>query len=199
MITRGEDWGIRTTRSSDDEAVTGDIALAKCSPSQRLIVLSGDIAQSLGNPPAPSVGSECTEVSIDALQVVVTRRSGVSESIIASSSVIIGSWFRGRLLYVTNGGTVGVRNVAPRAHPNDGFFDVMALDPSMGFHQRLLARDRSRLGNHVPHPLINNNRARSIEFDRVNRTEKLRIDGRKIESWANVQINIIADYWRLLV
>lgn len=199
MISRGEPWGTSTTRSADDVVIVGDIALANSSQHHRLVVSGGDIAHSLGNPPIPRIGSKCIEVAIDALQVVVSRGNGNVEETIASSSVIIGSWFRGRLVCVTNGGSVSKRNVSPRAHPNDGFFDVMKIDSAMGIQQRLLARQKAILGSHIPHPHITNNRRQKIEVFRFSRREKLRIDGRRIESWTKVQIEILPDYWRLLV
>jgi len=199
MIKRGEVWGESTTRSIDDVVVAGDIALANSSPNQRLIVSGGDVAHSLGNPPIPPIGSVCIEVPIDAMRVIVTGNNGGTEVTIASSSVIIGNWFRGRFVCVSNGGSVGEREFSPRAHPNDGVFDVMTLDPAMDLKQRMLARRKSRLGNHIPHPLISNSRTRNIEFSRLSRTEDLRIDGRRINAWANVQIEILPDYWRLLV
>ena len=199
MIERGENWGTATTRSLEDVQVTGDNALSNSTPDRRLIVSGGDIAHSLGNPPSPLVGEKCIEVRIDALHVLLTRRDGSTESRMAASSVVLGSWRRGRLIYVTNGGFVGKRNVSPRAHPNDGVLSVMSIDPSMGLQQRLQAREKSRLGNHVPHPLISNSRARIIELDQLSRAERLRIDGRHIRSWVKVQIEILPDYWRLLI
>ena len=199
MIERGENWGTPTTRSLEDVQVTGDIALSNSTPDRRLIVLGGDIAHSLGNPPCPLVGEECLEVRIDALHVVVTRRDGSTESRMAASSVVLGSWLRGRLIYVTNGGFVGMRNISPRAHPNDGVLSVMSVDPSMSVQQRLQARKKSRVGNHVPHPLISNSRARIIEFDQLSGAESLRIDGCRVRSWVKVQIEILPDYWRLVV
>ena len=199
MITRGEPWGTPTTRSADDVVITGDIALAQSSPHHRLIVSGGDIAHSLGDPLVPQIGAECIEVPIDALQVVVSLSNGGIEESIASSSVIIGSWFQGRLICVTNGGSVGTRNVSPRAHPNDGFLDVMELDSAMGIQQRLLARRRSSLGNHSPHPHISNSRGRNIGVSRSSRRERLCVDGRRIEPWTKVQIEVLPDYWRLLV
>jgi diacylglycerol kinase family enzyme len=112
---------------------------------------------------------------------------------------MIGEWLRGRLVCVSNGGFIGAKNVSPRAHPNDGLFDVMSLHPTMGMQQRLRARHKSILGTHTPHPLIDTSRARSIEFSSAARSEKLRIDGRRIRSWSKVQIEIVPDYWRLLV
>lgn len=199
MITRGEKWGVGTIRTADDIVVVGDRELASHSDVQRLVVQTGDIAHCLGDPVCPQVGAECMEVHIDALRVVVSLRDGSNISIIASSHVMIGHWLFGRLVCVNNGGFIGHKNVSPRAHPNDGFFDVMTLKPSMGLTQRIRARHRSALGTHIPHPLVETSRTRTAEYASRSRIETLRIDGRQIPSWTTVQVEIVPDYWRLLV
>ncbi len=199
MITRGELWGVPTTRTQADLVVNGDLELATSSTDNRLILNGGDIAHSLGDPQAPAIGASCTEVPIDALRLTITLRNGNTITQIASSHVMIGNWFRNRLICVTNGGFIGLKNVSPRAHPNDGFFDVMSLHSSMGIQDRYLARQKSILGTHTPHPLVETSRARTIEFLPLFHSETLRIDGRRIRSWGSIHIEIVPDYWRLLV
>lgn len=199
MITRGEQWGVPTKRTLDDVVITGDYELATSSNNHRLIVRMGDIAHSLGDPVSPEVGASCIEVPIDALQVCISMRDGSSKSLLASSHVMIGRWLHGRLVCINNAGFIGSKNVSPRAHPNDGFFDVMTLQPSMGLQQRVRARHKSTLGTHTPHPLLETSRSRSVEYSSVSRSEVLRVDGRRIASWSAVQVEIVPDYWRLLV
>jgi diacylglycerol kinase family enzyme len=184
---------------SADVLVNGDYELSLCTTENRLIVRGGDIAHSLGDPQQPVVGDICTEVPIDALRVSITFRDGTTHTKIAASHVMIGGWLRGRLVCVSNGGFIGRRNVSPRAHPNDGFLDLMFLDSSMGLQQRFRARQKSILGTHTPHPLVETGRSRSIEFSSLSRTEVLQIDGRRIREWTSVHIEIVPDYWRLLV
>jgi diacylglycerol kinase family enzyme len=147
----------------------------------------------------PAVGDSCLEVPIDAIRVSITLKNGITHTKIAASHVMIGGWLRGRLICLSNGGFIGPRNVSPRAHPNDGFVDVMSLDSSMDLRQRLRARHKSILGTHTPHPLVEAGRVRSMELSSLSRTEALRIDGRRIRRWTSVQIEIVPDYWRLLV
>jgi hypothetical protein len=199
MIKRGEQWGVPTTCTTADILVNGDHGLAMSSIDDRLIVKGGDIAHCLGDPMQPAVGDSCLEVPIDAIRVSITLRNGITHTKIAASHVMIGGWLRGRLICLSNGGFIGPRNVSPRAHPNDGFVDVMSLDSSMDLRQRLRARHKSILGTHTPHPLVEAGRVRSIEFSSLSRTEALRIDGRRIRRWTSVQIEIVPDYWRLLV
>jgi diacylglycerol kinase family enzyme len=75
----------------------------------------------------------------------------------------------------------------------------MTIDPSMGIQQRLRARKKSILGTHVPHPLVETVRAKSLAFSSLSRSESLRVDGRSISTWEAVEIEIVPDYWRLLV
>ena len=199
MIKRGEKWGVPTTCTPDDILVSGDHELALSSTDRRLIVSGGDIAHSLGDPHSPAAGDSCTEVPIDALRVLITQRDGTTHTKIAASHVMIGAWLRGRLVCVSNGGFIGAKNVSPRAHPNDGFFDVMSVAQSMGLQQRLRARRKSLLGTHTPHPMVETGRDRCIEVVALSRSEPLRIDGRRIRSWSSVKIEIVPDYWRLLV
>jgi hypothetical protein len=198
-MRRGEQWGVATTRTSDDVVVNGDHELVSSSNHNRIIINGGDIAHSLGNPSTPPVGGSCIEVPIDALRVVITMKDGTTRANIAASHVMIGSWLRGRLICISNSGFIGFRNVSPRAHPNDGFFDVMSLHETMGLRQRLLARHKSILGTHTPHPLIESSRDRSIEHLSIRSSERMHIDGCRIRSWARVQIEIVPDYWRVLV
>lgn len=199
MITRGEQWGVQTRRTQADVMINGDRELASSSPDHRLIVRDGDIAHCLGDPPTPDIGAICTEVAIDALRITITLHDGDTFTQIASSHVKIGNWFRGRLICVTNAGFIGPKNVSPRAHPNDGFFDVMSLLPSMRLQQRFRARQKSILGTHTPHPMVETSRARTIEFSSLSHSESLLIDGRRVRSWSSIHIEIVADYWRLLV
>ena len=199
MITRGEQWGVPTTRTEGDVLVSGDSQLAASSTEVRLIVTGGDIAHSLGDPPTPEIGADCIEVPIDALNVLITMNSGSVVSRIASSHVLIGQWMRGRLISISNGGFIGSKNVSPRAHPNDGFFDVMSLDSSMRIRQRIRARQKSILGTHLPHPLLETSRGRSADYSAVSRNEILRVDGVRVRGWTSVRIEIVPDYWRLLV
>jgi hypothetical protein len=199
MITRGEQWGVPTTRTEGDVLVSGDSQLAASSTESRLIVTGGDIAHCLGDPLSPEIGANCIEVPIDALRVSITMRNGVTLTQIAASHVVIGSWLRGRLVCLSNGGFIGPKNVSPRAHPNDGLFDVMSLDSSMGVRQRIRARQKSTLGTHLPHPLLETSRSRSANYAALSRNEALQIDGVRIRRWTSVHIEIVPDYWRLLV
>jgi len=199
MMLRGETWGTPTTRHIEDIVVKGDSALAAQPPDHRLIATGGDLAHSLGFTTIPEVGHACTEVPIDGIQIDLEMKNGQSKTVIGASSVSIGSWFLGRFVCITNSGFIDARNVAPRAHPNDGFLDVMALDTAMTLQQRIRARQKSLTGTHIPHPQINVSRSRHKEYTKESFSDILSIDGHKVLSWQRVTIQILPDYWRLLV
>ena len=164
MIERGEQWGVPTTCTPSDVMVTGDYELSLSTTDSRLIVCGGDIAHSLGDPQPPIVGDNCTEVPIDALRVLITLRNGTTHSYIAASHVMIGEWLRGRLVCVSNSGFIGTRNVSPRAHPNDGLFDVMILAPVSKI-EFLKVFPKVFSGKHISHPAVTIRRCREITIE----------------------------------
>ncbi len=59
---------------------------------------------------------------------------------------------------------LGDWDAAPRAHPNDGWLDVIEVGESMSLRARWQAWRRLRTGSHVPHPEIAMRRIRSESF-----------------------------------
>lgn len=197
MIRRGEPWGHATTMPDDAIIIRSDHALAAADPGRAIFLAAGNIAHSLGNPAIPSTGDACTEVSIDAMICSIVVNGG-EQQIIGASSIVIGSQWRGRQVIITNAGWLNGSNIAPRAHPNDGFVEMLTMSPRMTFRQRVLARRRMRTGTHLPHPEISMNRINSASVERIG-GEKLCIDDREIPSWTSVSIHVEPDYWRVVV
>ncbi len=73
-------------------------------------------------------------------------------------------WWRGRIVAVMNVDHLGDWDAAPRAHPNDGWLDVIEVDQSMSLRARWQAWRRLRTGSHVPHPDITVRRVRAETF-----------------------------------
>jgi diacylglycerol kinase family enzyme len=123
--------------------------------------------------------------------------------LLASATIEIGQWIgfgrSHRYLVVTNGGLLDGRNIAPRAHPNDGFVDVMGLGASMSLRDRRKSRHRARTGAHIPHPSITISRGESFVFTREYKREKLVIDRHRIKSWNSLEIKVRPDYWQVIV
>ena len=198
MISRGQPWGIPADMSDDVLVVENDQVLSNTDRTRRIVLTGGDIARSLGNPVVPVVGSACTEVAIDAMLCDITTTDSRSIHAVAASSIVVGSYWRGRHLIVSNAGWIGDSNVAPRAHPNDGKVEMLAITSHMSLRQRILARRRMQTGTHLPHPDLSSMQIATQSIVRQNE-ERLMIDGRKIDNWASISITVEPDYWRVLV
>jgi hypothetical protein len=123
---------------------------------------------------------------------------------LAASSVEIGTFrpsfiHRNRYVCITNGGLVHGRNLAPRAHPNDGILDSVTMTKSMTFRDRLNARKKSLTGTHLPHPEIQVSRGESFSYLRASKSEQLSIDGQKVADWISIRITVQPDYWKIVV
>jgi hypothetical protein len=198
MISRGQPWGIPADMSDDVLVVENNQVLSNADRTRRIVLTGGDIARSLGNPVVPVVGSACTEVAIDAMLCDITTTDSRSIHAVAASSIVVGSYWRGRHLIVSNAGWIGDSNVAPRAHPNDGKVEILTITSHMSLRQRILARRRMQTGTHLPHPDLSSMQIATQSIVRQNE-ERLMIDGRKIDNWASISITVEPDYWRVLV
>jgi diacylglycerol kinase family enzyme len=73
-------------------------------------------------------------------------------------------WWRGPIIAVMNVDHRGPWDVAPRAHPNDGWLDVVEVDEAMPWRSRWQAWRRLPMGTHLPHPDIGTRRTRAETF-----------------------------------
>lgn len=190
-IRKGAPWGVEVDRPADLLVVESDAALAAAAQSggHPLGLGGGDLHRSLGAPaPRPTM----QRVDID-----VIRLSADGAEMTAVAHVVARrSWWRGRVVAVMNVDQIGVWNVAPRAHPNDGLLDVVEVDPSMNLRQRWQARGRLRLGTHVPHPSIGQRRvtAASWQFDRP---VSLWVDGERRGTVTELSVRVEPDAFEL--
>lgn len=195
-IRAGEPWGSQSVVGDDVVTCLDDAELARSSGD--CIVVGGDLWQALGCPPPPQKGRPCTRVSVDVL--ICTVDTGAEILVVrAASHVRVGSWLRrGRFVCVTNAGFVDRRNIAPRAHPNDGTLHLLELDPGMAWRERVIARHRSLSGTHVPHPDIT--LATRTEWGTTRTgSEDLVIDNKTIRRWKSVTVTIDPDALSVLI
>jgi len=75
--------------------------------------------------------------------------------------------------------------VAPRAHPGDGYFDLVEARLSIG--DRIKARRRLPTGTHVPHPSIRVRRITATEVAFGTR-RSIFVDGEHVGIAAGMQI-----------
>ena len=152
-IRKGEEWGSPVSSLTNLVVAGSDAELAQlvardAGPAYGLS--GGDLHRSVGAPPRPGAGREVRRLPLDALQVRVDDHVTLAVAHVVARN----GWWRGPLLAVLNSPYVGDWNAAPRAHPNDGRFDVVEVSEAMSIRQRLQARRRLSLGAHVPHPGI---------------------------------------------
>lgn len=172
-IRRNEDWGVAGALPDGGAIVRSDAAAGALVHRARaggvaappVGLLAGDLCTTLGGrgDAARLRSPHAARVVVDAIEV---RLDGGDAQHAVAHVVVRRSWWRGRVVAVMNAAWVGRWNVAPRAHPGDGFLDVIDADLPLG--DRWKARARLPLGTHVPHPRITVGRVRStvLDFDR---------------------------------
>ena len=202
-IQKGQPWGVPIRVPIETRDVASDVDLSHGSQTDFHIVTGGDLFHALGRPRVPVVGEERTLVRIDALRCTVATPSH-DVVVLAASHVSIGQWWTvpwriQRFVCITNPGIYKGRNIAPRAHPNDGFLDILAIDDAMPWRQRIASRQRATTGNHVPHPHISVTRDTSVEVACQSSHETLKIDDVTIDNWQRIAVEVLPDYWQVIV
>jgi len=143
-------------------------------------VIHGSIAKALGvtsNVSESNARALVTHVLIDLLQVEfgTTDAQDQPRSIVVAGSIVL----QHRTLLnshhiISNSGIVRGRDVLPRAHPNDGYVDVLEIDEAITTRQRLSAWHRAKTGSHLPHPQLR--ASRSTEFEWSGRASRMVAD-----------------------
>ena len=185
-IQRGEPWGVEVPAPPGLVPVHSDVELAESDPATPVALAGGDLFASLGSPP---LRDPMLRVEIDVLAVTLDGERTVPA---VAHVVMRRSWWRGWVVAVMNVDQLGPWNVAPRAHPNDGVFDVVEVAPEMRPRERLAARRRLATGTHVPHPHIATGRYDHHEW-RFERPQQVWIDGRRIGQARHVEIHLTPD------
>jgi hypothetical protein len=164
IVKRGDEWGEATTAPIDSVEVHSDAALAAVvtgAEPRPVVVRGGDVHRSLG---APAPTRATMRVPIDLITVTADgRRLAAVAHVIARRRGSFG-WWRGRIVAVMNVDHLGDWDAAPRAHPNDGWLDVIEVDQSMSLRARWQAWRRLPTGSHVPHPDVTVRRVRAETF-----------------------------------
>ena len=176
--------------------VYGEIA-APCT------LTNGSIAQSLGINSEMSIDDplhdqQMTLVKIDLLQIDYRTTASSNANSSTSSRVVVAGTLaiqhRTQLstcLILSNSGILHGRDVLPRAHPNDGFVDVLEVDPKITLRQRATAWHRSATGSHLPHPSIRE--SRSTDFQWSGRPSQMIADGVAYRGVVWLQCKVLAD------
>ena len=197
MIEKGKQWGEASVVPRDVIITDSDAQLATSSRAAIYAVRGGDLFRTLGEPAVLHVDTPCLMVHVDALQCAMTT-AGTSREVLAVSSIVFGTWWRGAWTAITNAEWMGNMNIAPRSHPNDGRCELLEFSSTMPIRQRVLARKKMNTGTHIPHPHITTRSARSFSFDFPS-TIDIRIDGIKYSDVSQLSVNVLPDYWRIVL
>lgn len=198
-IRRGEPWGRQRMLLADVAVVDDDAALARhvAAALQHgdrplpVAVRSGDLARSMGGGAAGRVvvGATLVEAPIDAVRA--TTAEGEVRWFCAHLVARRGPW-RGEIVAAVNAGFVRGRDVAPRAHPNDGRVDIVRIDPSMSMRARHAAWRRASTGSHLPHPLISATQS-AAEVLHFSARLRLWVDGEPWVATRSVALEVVPD------
>jgi YegS C-terminal NAD kinase beta sandwich-like domain len=161
----GAEWGAEVSAPIDTFEVGSDAQLAAVltgTPRRLPLVRGGDLHRSLGS---PATTTPTARLPIDLIAVTVNgeRLTAVAHILVRRRGRL--GWWRGPIVAVMNADHVGSWDAAPRAHPNDGWLDVVEVSEAMSLRARWQAWRRLRTGGHVPHPDITTRRVRSESFD----------------------------------
>lgn len=203
-IRKGEEWGTRIVAPEQLILLPDDAHLVQMDSTATGVLTGGDIHYTLGSPPPVLSGADCTQLKVDAMQVLITLANGKVRTELAASCIEIGQFTprigrSSRYVCISNAGIVKGRNLAPRAHPNDGVLDVLEISQDISFRNRLQAYKRASTGTHIPHPDIRTNRHSECEYFNHGGNEVLRLDHAKIPSWQSIHITVLPDYWKIVV
>jgi len=202
-IRRGETWGAPGPLPDDGVIVRSDAearrvveqAMRAGEEPPPLGLLGGDLCTTLGGR-----GDRARLASDHAARVLVDIGRAVLDDgepqYFVAHVVARRSWWRGRIVAVMNAAWIGEWNVAPRAHPSDGVFEVIDADLSLG--DRWKARARLPLGTHLPHPGIAVHRSCAVVLD-LGRPTPIVLDGVDGGNATRLRVDLLADALAVVV
>ena len=170
-------------------------------------VTNGSIALSLGissemNFRDSVSNQQMTLVNIDLLQIDFRTRPPSTANSSTSSRIVVAGTIAiqhrtplSTCLILSNSGILRSRDVLPRAHPNDGFVDVLEVDPKISIRQRAIAWSRSATGSHLPHP--NFRVSRSIDFQWSGSPARMIADGVTYKGVVWLRCTVLADAMKM--
>ncbi len=161
-------------------------------------VTHGSLATSLGSS-GKLLSTQVRELPIDLLHVSYRTADGTKHASTAANSVVMRRrvW-TGEIVVITNSGYWRSFDLAPRAHPNDGVFDVVEISADMTWRQRFIARRRLPQGTHIPHPSVVVGRRNSASWTFA-KSIGLYIDDEFIDRATHVDVSIEADALNLVI
>jgi len=204
-IKKNTEWGQEVAQCPPHQCVGSDHEMGTHlnNRSANFFALTGgSLFETLGRPNAPVVGGVAHCLPCDTISVSIVE-SGTQIKVTAVNDVAIrnswlrGGWLRGPVLLVTNTGMRRGRQIATRAHPNDGHLDVVSVT-TMNMRQRIIGWSKAKSGNHVPHPKILISRTTHLDLA-VSAKQLIVIDGRRHNHVSRVTLSIAPDTAHVLI
>lgn len=192
----GESFGEPGLLPGDAPVASSDRGLAQLladrrsdssEPTPIVGLAGGDLCRTLGGrgDVVERLGTRTHLTPIDAGEVAL---DGEPAGLFVAHLVARGRLWRGETLVVMNADVLGDWRPAPRAHPGDGLLD--AVHGSLGLRERLLARQRLRSGDHLPHPHLHTERGATISW-RSDRPRQVALDGVVVGRHRAVSVQVI--------
>jgi YegS C-terminal NAD kinase beta sandwich-like domain len=196
-ISKGEPWGTVGEAPVGVQMVRSNLELwtlvndhrSAGTPLPVVGLLGGDLMRAVGG-----TGDEARftgDVAMLPVDLVRAESEGIAAWFVAHL-VARRSWWSGPLVAVMNAEHHGTWDIAPRAHPNDGRVDVVAVAATMSRRDRLRARGRLERGAHVPHPSIEI-RQRAVHEFSFDRPTRVWLDGRRWTTTRSVVVTVEPD------
>ena len=196
-VDKGVDWGERGAPPPDllvfDDSAAAIATISEARRANRPIppigLRGGDLVRTLGGPSGDDLAhaTDALHVTIDLGAVLAGGRLHW----FLDHLVVRRSWLRGRVIVVANAAFVGDWNMAPRAHPGDGRFDIVETT-SMRPADRWKARRRLLSGTHVPHPDIRTRRTAAVQYE-FDQPTPIWLDGARNEAVESLSIRLEPD------
>lgn len=213
-IRKGENWGTYVEPPDELIKVNDDLAAANFLTSHfgsstsvvNLAIGESQIGRTLGVKGAEFRHDKMLLTPFDVVEVTYTPSnrpakqggSQVERRFFMGFSLIRRRFWLGGATMILNSSFINGRNFAPRAHPNDGKFDVIELDESMKIRQKFAAFKLAKSGSHLPHPKIRYIQAPEHSVD-LDRPCELVIEGQNFGSVDRCVFRVIPDsvnlYW----
>tara|TARA_A100000164_G_scaffold333644_1_gene324338 strand:+ start:1299 stop:1940 length:642 start_codon:yes stop_codon:yes gene_type:complete len=196
-IEKGKEWGQEfeclrpdlLAKSDRDVREVVEEAWRQRLPIPTVGLLGGDIWKTLGSPPGGTERLKNGPVRRVNMDLIDLRLPGARCAAFAHAVFLEGWWF-GNIAAVMNAEWRKAWRVAPRAHPNDGWLDLIA--GNLRLRQRILARRRLPMGNHLPNSNLDTRRIQQLELE-FDRPRRVLLDGVDEGKHLSVSLSVVPD------
>jgi len=206
-IRKNEDWGSTVVRPEnlvicETDAATSQLATdfyLQQKPMPAIAITRSSLSRTLGKEGSNVNSQNMQATPFDLIEVTFVDASMIEQKVLALGyGLLRKSWWRGDIVAAMNTSFIGNWDCAPRSHPNDGKFDLLAVNGEMKSTQRLIASRRLKFGTHLPHPQISMKQLTSFDAD-CSAKPNLYVDNRRFMSVNQCKFRLLPDaltlYW----